>query len=122
MYTLSLFPSLLSFGLFGPILLRLTLGVVIFFWGYKGVKSAATNPQKIAFAVLDIVVGALLVVGLFTQLGALIAAVILAVKLVNKARAKALFTDGVNYYFILFIIAVSLVFTGAGFFAFDLPL
>jgi uncharacterized membrane protein YphA (DoxX/SURF4 family) len=124
MYTLSLFPSLLSFGLLAPLLLRLTLGIVVFFWGYHGVKSAGSkdDPRKIAFNILDLIVGVLLIVGLFTQLAALITAVILTVKLVNKARAKALFTDGVNYYFILFVIALSLLFSGAGFLGFDLPL
>lgn len=124
MYTLSLFPSLLSFGLLAPLLLRLTLGVIVLFWGYNGVKlgKSKSDVTKISFSVLDLIVGALLIIGLFTQLAALVAAIIFAVKLVNKARSKALFTDGVNYYFILFIIALALVFSGAGFFAFDLPL
>jgi uncharacterized membrane protein YphA (DoxX/SURF4 family) len=118
---LSLFPNLLTYEMLAPLALRVTLGVVLLLWGFKAVRPHVTTSNTI-LGVIDVVSGVLLIVGLFTQAAALVAAIILASKLWNKAVSKALFTDGVNYYFILFIIAVSLVFTGAGFLAFDLPL
>jgi uncharacterized membrane protein YphA (DoxX/SURF4 family) len=59
---------------------------------------------------------------LWTQLAALLNAVILVIKLGIKAREKKLLSDGINYYILLLAMAVSLLFTGPGLFAFDLPL
>jgi uncharacterized membrane protein YphA (DoxX/SURF4 family) len=118
---LSLFPSLLVFGLVAPFLLRVTLGAVLIFWSYgklKARKSAAAN----VVSLIEGISGILLVIGLYTQLAALAAAIIFFVHLVKKLQTKSLFTDGVNYYFILFIIAISLLLLGPGILAFDLPL
>lgn len=126
---LSLFPSLLTYGLFGPFILRLTLGAILAYWGYRGFMTKDTGDasgtdrtQAVILGIVDAVTGVLLIVGFLTQFAALVAVVILGMKLVHKAMAKSLFTDGVNYYFILFVIALSLLVSGAGFYAFDLPL
>lgn len=120
---LSLFPSLFAYGLFAPLLIRLVLGIILAHWGYRVLRShQKSSTSTTLLAIVDVVAGILLIIGLFTQFATLVAAIVLAVKLVNKARSKALFTDGVNYYFILFVMAVSLLFTGPGFLAFDLPL
>src|SRR3954463_8674506 len=116
---LSLFPTLLAYQLLAPLLIRLTLGAVLVFWGYRGIR-AKSDVQTTSLGILDAVVGLLLIVGFLTQLAAVIAAVILLAKIVSKGFSKALFTNGVNYYFILFVMALSLILTGAGFLAFDL--
>ena len=118
---LSLFPSLLVYELLAPLLLRVTLGAVLIFWSYgklKERKSATANTVSL----IEGLAGILLVIGLYTQLAALAAAIIFFMKLVQKLQTKSLFTNGVNYYFILFIISVSLLFLGPGILAFDLPL
>ncbi len=112
----SIFPPLLSFSSLAPLLLRITLGLVFIFWSINKFKN-----EKVV-SILEGIIGATLFIGFATQLVALIAAIILGYKLVRKILAKSFFTDGVNYYFILFIISVSLIVTGAGFIAFDLPL
>lgn len=104
-----------------PFLLRVTLGVVFIVWAYKHLKSHE-HPKWVTLGAVDGVMGVLLVIGLYTQLVALISALFLTIGLISKAFKKSLFTGGVNYYFILFIIAVSLLFLGAGAFAVDLPL
>jgi uncharacterized membrane protein YphA (DoxX/SURF4 family) len=71
---------------------------------------------------LPSVIGIFFFIGFLTQLAALIAVALLGTKLISKIRAKAFLTDGVNYYLILFIISLCLLFSGAGFMAFDLPL
>ena len=48
--------------------------------------------------------------------------VIIVVKLSKKVKDRAFLTDGVNYYIILLVLAISLLFSGPGFLAFDLPL
>ncbi len=118
---LSLFPSFLSYGELAPFLLRITLAAVLIHWSYGLVKERKTGLLT-TLGLLEGVVGILLIIGLFTQLAAIVTALILLIKLIFKIRTKSLFTNGVNYYFILFIIAVSLLFLGAGAFSFDFPL
>lgn len=118
---LSLFPSFLTYGQLGPFLLRLTLGAILLYWAYGRIRRRE-NGKTTAYGVVEAAVGVLLVIGLFTQLAALIALVVFLVELIKKARTKAFFTAGVNYYFILLIISLSILVLGPGAFAFDLPL
>ena len=121
---LSLFPSLLTYQLLAPFLIRLVLGITLAYFGYlkvrgKGQSSGSNSP---AYGYVEILIALALVIGLFTQLAALLNALILVIKLGFKTRDGKLFTDGINYYVLLLVMAVSLMFTGPGFFAFDLPL
>ena len=118
---LSIFPSLLAFEGFAPLLLRLVLGAIFIFWAYGKLKKR-DGSKEIALGGLEAIIGISLVLGFLTQISALIAAIIFLIRIVQKIGSKAFLTDGINYYFILFIISVCLLFTGAGFIAFDLPL
>ena len=118
---LSLFPSLLTYILFAPLFLRLILGVTLIYFSRQQLSiKAGTTYHKLA-GLIEGLCGALLIIGLFTQGAALVVAIILGARLVQKIRAKAFLTDGINYYLVLFIIALSLLVTGAGAIAFDLP-
>ena len=117
----SIFPSLLSYQMLAPLLIRLTLGAIFVYWTYKTLKSRP-NTNKKAIAVIEGVTGLLLIIGLWTQVAALIITIDLIIRLYQKSQKRALLTDGVNYYFILLILALSLMFTGAGFVAIDWPL
>lgn len=118
---LSLFPSLFTYSMITGLILRLTLAVVLLFWAYTRILSKS-NQKIVILGTIEGIIGILLVIGLFTQGAALIAAIIFAIKLGHKAQKKALFTDGVNYYFILLMIAIALMFAGPGYLAFDWPL
>lgn len=118
---LSIFPSLLSYQMLAPLLIRLTLGIIFLFWTYKTLRSRPNTNKKI-IAVIEGLSGLLLVIGLWTQIAALIIAIDLLIRLYGKYQNKSLFSDGINYYFILLILAISLLFTGAGFVAIDWPL
>jgi|SRR3990167_3687342 len=117
----SLFPNLLAFEGFAPLFLRLTLGAVFILWGYRKLKSRE-NRNAIMTGSAEALIGVLLIIGLLTQLAALIAIIILAIRLIEKIKGKAFLTDGINYYLILFIISLTLLITGPGFISFDLPL
>jgi uncharacterized membrane protein YphA (DoxX/SURF4 family) len=119
---LSLFPSLLSWGQLSPFFIRLTLGAVLLYWAYASFKTKNISTWEKVFGYLEGIAGILLVIGLWTQAAALFAGIKLVVCLVGKIRRKQFLTDGVNYYLVLLILAISLLFTGAGFFAFDVPL
>lgn len=117
----SIFPYLLSLENLSPLLLRLTLGIVFAYWAYLLFKKNgfAKNPAP---TVLEGVIALLLILGFWTQIAALVACVVLGIRIYSKIKQKSFLTDGVNYYFILFIISLSLLITGPGFLAIDLPL
>jgi uncharacterized membrane protein YphA (DoxX/SURF4 family) len=119
---LSAFPYFLSFSQLSPLLIRLTLGGILIFHAYRVLKNSATAPRKKIVACIEALSGILLVIGLWTQVAALIVIVDLVVRLFEKIQKRAFLTDGVNYYVILLVLAVSLLVTGAGMLAFDLPL
>jgi uncharacterized membrane protein YphA (DoxX/SURF4 family) len=121
---LSIFPSLLSYEQLAPFILRVVLGVTLAYFGYQKMlgKGASSGSNSKIYGGAEILVAVFLIIGLWTQLATLINAVILVIKLGFKIRDKAFLTGGVNYYLLLLTIATSLMFTGAGWLAFDLPL
>jgi uncharacterized membrane protein YphA (DoxX/SURF4 family) len=121
---LSLFPSLLTYQQVGPFIIRLVLGITLTYFGYEKIMKRGTSSgsNTVLYGAMEIFVSLFLIIGLFTQLFALLNALILVIKLGVKAKEKKLFTDGINYYVLLLVMAISLIFTGAGFCAFDLPM
>ena len=121
---LSIFPTLLSYEQLSPFILRLVLGITLAYFGYRKIRGRGTSSgsNSVIYGAVEIVIAAFLVIGLFTQLAALLNAVILVIKLGFKIRDKAFLTDGINYYLLLLAIAISVMLTGAGWFSFDLPL
>jgi uncharacterized membrane protein YphA (DoxX/SURF4 family) len=124
MHTLSLFPYLLSYQQLSPFLIRIVLGITLAYFGYHKIlgsgQSSGSNSKT--YGVVEIVIALFLIVGFWTQLAALLNAIILIIKLGFKIKEKKFLTDGVNYYILLLVMCVSLIFTGAGFLAIDYPL
>lgn len=120
----SLFPYLFTYEQVAPLILRLILGITLAYFGYRKMKERDTSSgsNSAIYGAAEIVVGLFLVIGLFTQLAAIINVVILIIKIGYKIRNKAFLTDGINYYLLLLVIAISVIFLGPGWFAFDLPL
>jgi uncharacterized membrane protein YphA (DoxX/SURF4 family) len=120
---LSIFPSLLSYEGLAPLIIRFILGITLLHFGYlktidKG-RSSGSNTR--VYGVLEIATAVFLIIGLYTQLAALINIIILLIKTGNKIADNKFLTDGINYYILLLAMALSLLFSGAGFLAFDLP-
>jgi len=119
---LSLFPHLFQYELVAPFLIRIILGVVFLHWSYRELKNSSSHSTKKLIGILEGVAGLLLVAGLWTQGVALFATLDLLVRTFERAQKKAFLTDGVNYYLILLVLAVSLLVLGAGIMAFDMPI
>ncbi|MFA6458890.1 MAG: hypothetical protein WCV79_00615 [Candidatus Paceibacterota bacterium] len=119
---LSIFPALLSYQQLGPFLIRLTLGAILILWTYRGLRNKNGDTKKKVLDSIGGLIGVFLVLGLWTQVAAGLAAVGLLVCIIGKIKSKAFLTDGVNYVLILFILAVTLLVMGAGAFAIDYPL
>jgi uncharacterized membrane protein YphA (DoxX/SURF4 family) len=121
---LSLFPSLLAYQQVGPFVIRVVSGATLAWFGYQKIKGRGTSSgsNSVTYGCVEIFLSVFLIIGLFTQLAALLNAIILLIKLGLKARDGKLLSDGVNYYILLLVMCLSLMVTGPGFLAFDLPL
>ncbi|MFA6295456.1 MAG: hypothetical protein WC666_03460 [Candidatus Paceibacterota bacterium] len=121
---LSLFPSLFTYEQFGPFIIRIALGLTFLYFGYRRIKEQTQprNARVIAYGIVETIVGILTIIGLYTQLATLIIVLILLIKLVYKIKNREFLTNGINYYLLLLAMALSLLVTGAGFIAFDMPL
>lgn len=130
------FPDLLAFSLLAPFFLRIALGISYARFGYlKLIKSGLT---KISFlkkdylkpeillvlivGLLEAIGGVLLVIGLFTQIASLFLSVIVLGTAVIKLRNRTMLSNEIGYHILLFVATFSLLFSGAGAFAIDLPL
>jgi len=114
MHPLSVFPSLLTFQLLAPTVLRVAAALYILFVA----KMKSKHWSAIIFAVL----GVLLFIGLYTQVAALAAIIVLSIDLNrNKKKYGVNLEQKIIFAFVIVILA-SLLFTGPGFLAFDLPL
>ena len=133
---LNTFPNLLTYGLIAPFILRVVVGIIFLDLGYLklGKEKSAWNLffQTIHFkpsyvfvallATIEIVAGAFLIVGYLTQIAALVMAIILFAECYIEMQDGSLLKRDIVFYLLLLAICVSLIFSGAGKFAFDLPL
>lgn len=133
---LTVFPDLLVYGLMAPFILRVFLGGILIYFAY--LKFFSERDDKAAFfesvgmkpgSVFASVIGAaeltggiMLVIGFYTQIAAIIAAGLMLAAVFIKWRHPQSLRNDIEFYILLFAVALSLLFTGAGFFAFDLPL
>jgi uncharacterized membrane protein YphA (DoxX/SURF4 family) len=114
---LSLFPNLLNYGPFAPFILRLALGVHLFYSAkqkWRDGKLFGKTVYRKIFAILFLVAGALVIIGLLTQAAALFAAFFAAIAIFQKERRRE------NY--LVLAIALVLLVLGAGPLAIDLPI
>ncbi len=133
---LNFFPYLLAFGLIAPFLLRIAVGVVFVVFGWKKLGSERAGKSAffetlglkpgvhfaITLGVLELAIGTLLFIGLFTQIVALLAFLISIVSYYLKGKHPDSLSNTKNFFLLLAVVSLSLLFSGAGFFAFDLPL
>jgi len=136
MNTYNLFPQLFSFGLIAPFILRLVLGLIFVNLGY--LKLGIEKPRWITsleilkikpaglfvvvFGIIEIVGGLLLLAGAYTQLVALVFAVISISELFIEYREETVIQRNIVFYLLISAICISLLLTGAGIWAVDLPM
>ena len=128
---LNIFPNLLTYGILAPMILRLALGFYLIIKSYRHAKRTGlsftntTQTQKVS-KILNLLLGVLgvfVVVGLFTQVAVLLVLIATIIKVIYKAKiARTLsYHDAMIFAFVM-AISFSLMLSGAGFFAIDLPL
>jgi len=129
------FPQQLMFSFFAPTLLRVATACFFLYLASQHAKyhnEAAgeisvldRNTARTAvwiYAAIECAVAVLLVIGLETQLAALIGLIICLKMLILKRNLHHLTPLSHVTYALLAVVCASLMMTGAGAFAFDLPL
>ncbi len=124
------------YSLLGPFILRLVLGLIFLDLGVlklRGEKerwlasfeTLGLRPADLfvpLYAILQIIGGLLLLVGLWTQVATLVFAVFTGIELYVEWKAGEILKRDMVFYLLIFIISLSLLLTGAGAYAIDIPL
>jgi uncharacterized membrane protein YphA (DoxX/SURF4 family) len=134
MAMLSLFPQLLFLAPLSDTILRIAAGgvfIYLAYFHYENRRAASTELSRFIggasvilpfYALIELILGAALVAGVGTQLAALVGCIIaLKILLVRKVLRELRPLPALTY-FLVAAICLALVFSGAGAFAFDLPL
>lgn len=116
MHPLTTFPILLAFGLIGPLLLRLSVAVFLCSIGWDRYHKSYRF-LFIGFAVA----GVLLALGLYTQLASILAIILMLIDSILD-RKESTSKEKRMLYSLMTAVLISLIFTGPGFYALDLPL
>lgn len=111
---LSLFPYALSFTMFAPFLFRVTLATVLGYAARGHVQMSEIRMR--ALAAVEFIIAGFILAGLWTQAAALAAVIVAGIWFFFPMRTYA-----VSTILLSALIAISLIITGAGRFAFDLP-
>ncbi len=131
---LSLFPGLLYLAPLATALIRIAAGLTLLHLSYEFIRTrehiAHTKvmgihvPQWLTLfgALVIFIAGVLLAIGLYTQAIAIVGMLVGLKHAVFARRYPGIMPISAGMGLLLFIICLSLLFSGAGAFAFDLPL
>ncbi len=133
---LSPFPGLFAFAWFAPTIIRLILGV--FFVRFGILKLRSEKSEKLTFfelagfprahiflflsAWIEIVGGLMLIAGLYTQTAAMVLSLFMLGAVFIKLRKPEILKNDTEFYVLLLAATASLIISGAGALAFDIPL
>ncbi len=117
MHTLSLFPSLFTFGILAPTILRIVVSIFLIKNGLKKYKQDGEQWLSLIY----IIFGSMILVGLYTQIVAILAIVSLKTDWWLNRKTNPMSGDKLMIYIFAGAILLSLLVTGPGILAFDLP-
>lgn len=130
------FPEFLMYSLVSPFILRILLGLIFIDLGFlkfrsekeawlASLETLGLRPADLflpLYALLQIIGGLLLLVGLWTQVAAMAFVIFTGIELYIEWRAREILKRDMVFYLLIFIISLSLLLTGAGAYAIDIPL
>lgn len=130
------FPDLLTYSQMAPFILRVVAGVIFIDLGIllfkaereRWVISLSTlkvpNPKVTVkiLGIIEVTAGVMLILGAYTQIAALVLALLTFAESYIEYKDPAILRRNLVFYVMLFAIVVSLLLSGAGAYAFDLPL
>ncbi len=123
---MSVFPELFDFSLIAVFVLRATAGIFFWVFGIRLIKVALRIKSKdvflksigIVYGLLKSATGILLVVGVYTQVMAILGMMLSLLSYIQEPKN----TSNRQVQILLFVLCFSLLFLGPGTFAVDLPL
>ena len=125
---LSLFPELYDWSWYVPFIFRIFLGAYLCYNGWAiahkhghGV-SADDRRAWLYLGVLIVMLGLLFVGGIYIQVLGAIGFALALVALFSKHKKHSVAEESFTFYALLALVSLSLIFLGAGPYAFDLPL
>lgn len=130
------FPELLIYSMMGPFVLRVVLGLIFLDLGilkfkteknrwiasFEAIGLRPADTLVTLYGLLQVIGGVMLLVGFYTQIAALAFVIFTSIEIYLEWKEGALLKRNIVFYILLFVISLSLLLTGAGAFAFDLPL
>ena len=124
---LSLFPELLDWGWYVPFFFRIFLACYILSAGYCFIKLGFTKESQNGSAHrmlggLLVILGLGFLIGIAVQPLGAVGFVTALVACYFKNKKSSFTTESVNFYLLIGLVSLSLVFLGPGPYSFDLPL
>ena len=124
---LSLFPQLLDWGWYVPLIFRIFLGFYFFSVGYSFTRESQTKSGQDGLAWLTLGVLIILLclgffLGVYVQIVGVIGFTLSLLAIYFKQKNVSFTPESVKYYLLIGLVSLSLLFLGAGPHAFDLPL
>ncbi|HZS43206.1 MAG TPA: hypothetical protein VFA52_03255 [Candidatus Paceibacterota bacterium] len=128
-HILNPFPDLLTYSLLAPVILRLTLGYFFFRVAISRFQTISESGTVLAapigwkiLAVAEIIIALCFIAGFGVQIVSLISIVLLIIGLIFYQSTYFLRHYSREVLFLLLLISLSLLLSGAGAWAIDLPL
>lgn len=130
---LNTFPNLLTFSILSPFILRVVLGLIAVNLGRLKLTSEKRAWRELfetihfqpaeyfvkGIAAIEIIGGLSILFGAYTQISAIVFSIVFFCEAVLEYREEDLEKRNLSFYILMFAISLSLVFLGAGAFAFD---
>ena len=116
MLMLSLFPQILFLAPLSAFLIRIVLAILFAAASWRHIAQPHMSAR--IFAIIEIAVAAVLVAGAWTQAVSIVAALLLVFSLIKHSHS----ISSRSTVLLALVMCASLLVTGAGAFAFDLPL
>jgi len=107
---------------FAYFLLRVALGFLIIRLGVRILKQDSRTYWSTSLGIIEISIGFLFILGIYTQLAALLTLVLSTPSVFRPHTVLRAWLTNHGTVFLMYFIALSLFITGAGAFAFDLPI
>ena len=130
------FPDLLTYSLLAPFILRLVAGLIFIDLGFLAFKNEkeswinslstlkVPNPKLAVkiFSGIEVIGGIMLILGFYTQIAALVLGLLIFAETYIEYKEPEILKRNFVFYIMLLAIVLSLLLSGAGAFAIDLPL
>lgn len=124
---LSLFPQFFDWSWYVPFFFRMFLAVYALGFGVALIKHQETETTRsnvawVALGTLVSILGLSFFFGVYTQLSGIIGASLATLAIVLKNKHPMTAIESKKFYFLIILVSLSLLFLGAGPYAFDIPL